>query len=607
MWCTKSNPKGCTVFINDPSASFKWDGKQQVVDNEFQRDGKTFKWHEVFSDITPTSFVQTADIGEKGGPLKRWLTIHATRMPEAVTRSASESSNPSSAPAEAVYSPVPEANGLFLEAREYFRKGNPALGGALSDVRKSIELFEAAIAKDPHFALAYAELSTAWAFLGWSAPDGLQNIDVLPHVRAAALKAVELDDRLPAAHLALASVYLNFEFDWPRAEGEYKRASELAPNDSRGHSAYAVYLSKMGRFSEALTQAQRASELSQTSATDRMFMFIYFAMRRFDLAEQYGLSASRKDDHFLNHMFLGFTYLQGHKYFEGISEFEKLRAGGTGGGLAGLAYAYAVGGRTADARLLLKQLTAIELGGPVIVPYRVAAVYLALGDKDKAIELLRKDYDAKDNWMNWLKVDPIMDPLRSDPRFADLMRLMKFESDKVEQGGELERVETIHTVKPVEASREATEISSAEADLRALMAERRKASLEGDPEKIASSMADGYLQTDISGHVQDKVTWLREYFNPIAELIRTGKFRWEIYDQKELQFRIYGESAVVVGVLEAKGRGARWVPQRHTWEADPNASFSGTLRFTHVYIKRNGKWLLAALHNAVPLMPSASN
>lgn len=316
-------------------------------------------------------------------------------------------------------------------------------------MRKSIELFEAAIAKDPHFALAYAELSTAWAFLGWSAPDGLQNIDLLPHVKAAALKAVELDDRLPAAHLALASVYLNFEFDWPHAEREYKRAIELAPSDARGHSAYAVFLSKMGRFSEALTHAQRASELSQTSATDRMFMFIYFAMRRFDLAERYGLSASRKDDHFLNHMFLGFTYLQEHKYSQGISELEKLRAGGTGGGLAGLAYAYAVGGRTADARLLLKQCTANEQGGLLIVRYRVAAVYLALGDKDKAIEFLRKDYEVRDNWLNWLKVDPIMDPLRSDPRFANLMRLMKFESDTGEPGGELKRMETIYPTELV--------------------------------------------------------------------------------------------------------------------------------------------------------------
>ena len=145
-----------------------------------------------------------------------------------------------------------------------------------------------------------------------------------------------------------------------------------------------------------------------------------------------------------------------------------------------------------------------------------------------------------------------------------------------------------------------------ETELRVVMAERLEASLQGDSDKAASLMADEYLQTDISGHVQDKATWFKEYFNPLAELIRAGKFRWEVYDQKELQFRTYSDSAVVVGVLEAKGSGAKWVPQSHTWAADPNARFSGTLRFTHVYIKRNGKWLLAALHNAVPFAPPPS-
>jgi ketosteroid isomerase-like protein len=146
--------------------------------------------------------------------------------------------------------------------------------------------------------------------------------------------------------------------------------------------------------------------------------------------------------------------------------------------------------------------------------------------------------------------------------------------------------------------------SSSEAELRAVMAERRKASLEGDSEKVASSMADEYRQTDISGYVQDKTTWLNEYFKPLADLIKAGKFRWEVYEQKDVQVHIFGDCAVVIGKLEAKGRGARATPPpQHTWIADPNASFSGTLRFTHLYIKRNGKWLLAALHNAVPAPP----
>jgi hypothetical protein len=146
--------------------------------------------------------------------------------------------------------------------------------------------------------------------------------------------------------------------------------------------------------------------------------------------------------------------------------------------------------------------------------------------------------------------------------------------------------------------------SDAEAELRATLAERHKASLEGNPEKIAASMTDDYLQTDIAGFIQDKPTWLKQYFIPLAELIKAGKFRWEKYDEKDVQIRIHGESAIVIGTLEAKAVGARMDMTTHSWTADPAASFSGTLHFTRVYVRQNGKWMIAGLHNSV--VPPAS-
>jgi ketosteroid isomerase-like protein len=146
---------------------------------------------------------------------------------------------------------------------------------------------------------------------------------------------------------------------------------------------------------------------------------------------------------------------------------------------------------------------------------------------------------------------------------------------------------------------------SYEAELRAVMAERHKASLEGDSEKIAASITDDYLQTDTYGFVQNKDTWLKQYFIPLAELIKAHKFRWEAYDEKDVQIRIHGDTAIVIGILEAKGSGARVDVERHTWIADPNASLSAKLYFTRVYVRRNGKWLLAALHNSLlPRMPA---
>jgi ketosteroid isomerase-like protein len=145
--------------------------------------------------------------------------------------------------------------------------------------------------------------------------------------------------------------------------------------------------------------------------------------------------------------------------------------------------------------------------------------------------------------------------------------------------------------------------SNAEAELRAFMTELRTANIQGDVDTVANSITDDYIQTDINGYRQDKTTWLNEYFKPLADLIKAGKFHWDEYERTNLQFRFYGDCAVVTGELHAKGTGAKFGPP-HTWVADPNASFSGILHFTHVYIKQNGKWMLAALHNQIPLPPA---
>lgn len=147
------------------------------------------------------------------------------------------------------------------------------------------------------------------------------------------------------------------------------------------------------------------------------------------------------------------------------------------------------------------------------------------------------------------------------------------------------------------------ESSGSEAELRGFMAELRKASIQGDVDTAANSTTDDYVQTDINGYRQDKTTWLNEYFRPLADLIKAGKFHWDEYERKNLQFRFYGDCAVVTGELQLKGRGAKFGPQ-HSWVADANASFTGTLHFTHVYIKQNGKWMLAALHNQMPMPPA---
>ena len=324
-----------------------------------------------------------------------------------------------------IYSQIPEANELFLKAREYYSKSDPRTGGKLANAREAIKLYEQAVKKDPKFALAYVEMSRAWLQLSYSDPDGLSNKEILPHAREALLKGLALDNKLVDAHLVLAGLYYSTDYDWKKAEREYKLVLQLAPNNVSAHTGYAAYLSSMGRFEEALNEAQQANKL-MPSRGDLVLARIYYSMHRYDEAADYCHRGLQKEENVLGHFFLGFIYAAQQRFDEAIPEFQKAAdVSHNAGALSGLAYGLALSGRKDEAHKILNELLTTHKGG-VHVPYRLAAVYLALGDKDQAIEYLKKDYEQRGNWMNQLKVDPVMDPLRSDPRFKQLMRLMKF-------------------------------------------------------------------------------------------------------------------------------------------------------------------------------------
>ena len=324
------------------------------------------------------------------------------------------------------YSRSLEAHELFLKARDYLNKSDPRTGGTLPNAREAITFYEQAVKADPKFALAFVELSRAWMTLGYSEPDGISNKELLPHAKAAALKAVALDKQMTDAHLALAGLHYSIEYDWANAERAFKLAIQLAPNHATAHGSYAAYLGSMGRFDEALAEANKADELMPSRATDFVLARIYYSMHRYEEATEYSKRSVEKEENLLGHFLLGFVYVAQQQYDEAISEFKRAaRFGNNAGALAALAYAYAMGGKKDEALKILDELKTSHQGA-TIVPYRIAAVYLALGDKDQAIEWLKKDYEVKDNWMNQPKVDPVMDPLRSDPRFQVLLRKMKF-------------------------------------------------------------------------------------------------------------------------------------------------------------------------------------
>jgi tetratricopeptide (TPR) repeat protein len=325
-----------------------------------------------------------------------------------------------------VYSQNSEANALFLKARELMKIGDPHTGGKLSNVRRAIKLFEQAVKKDSKFALAYVELARAWLSLGYSDPDGVPDSITVPHARAAVRQAIEIDPKLAEAHQLLAAISYNLDYDWETADREYRIARELALNSAGLHTSYAAYLSSMGRFSEALTEEAKADAIAPSLTNDVIIGRTYYSMRQWEKAEVYCKKSLAKKDNVLGRVYLGFTYIAEGRYDNALLELEAAQHfSKNAGAAASLAYGYAMAGQADRAReLLAKLFSGHDYGTPVA--YRMAAVYLALGDKDKAIEWLLKSYTERENWMNQLKVDPVMDPLRSDPRFAALMKTMKF-------------------------------------------------------------------------------------------------------------------------------------------------------------------------------------
>ncbi len=296
-------------------------------------------------------------------------------------------------------------------------------------MRKAFDLFEQAAQKDSALARAYLGISETSASLSYSVRDAAERREVFPLAKSAATKALQLDPSLAQAHVALANVYFGYEFDWQKAEVEYKRATELAPRDAAPLVAYGLFLATMRRFDEALAAEKRAGELEPASSQANIALIqIYGWMHREDEAVAEARRATQKTPAAAApHFFLGFVYVQQKKPEDAIREFRWSIAhdGGSGAAYAGLAYAQAVGGHKEEALKVVRDLE--DAGSPARpVGYPMAAAYAALGNTDEAFRWLGQAVRKQDQWLTRLEVDPVMDPLRTDPRFADVSRRVGF-------------------------------------------------------------------------------------------------------------------------------------------------------------------------------------
>jgi len=291
-------------------------------------------------------------------------------------------------------------------------------------LKTSIDYFEQAIAKEPRYALAYTGLADSYSYLG--------NLNLLrpdeasTKAKTAAMQALNIDDGLAEAHTSLAYVKMNYDWDWAGADREYQRAIELNPGYPRAHSLYAWCLSARGRFNEGLAEIKRALELDPFSPAENnnVGWHLHMARRDDEAIPQFRKTMAIDPTFVRVHYYLGLAYEQKKMYGEAISQFEKwvTLAEGNPSSQAALAQAYAVAGRRLEARKLTNELEDLKKD-KYVSSYELAVIYVGLGETDQALRSLQQAYEERDGWLaGWVKVDPRLDSLRSEPRFRELLR-----------------------------------------------------------------------------------------------------------------------------------------------------------------------------------------
>jgi TolB-like protein/DNA-binding winged helix-turn-helix (wHTH) protein/Tfp pilus assembly protein PilF len=308
----------------------------------------------------------------------------------------------------------PKAHELYLKGRYEWNKRSEA------GLRKGLEYFQEAIDVDPTYALAYSGLADSYLVLGNNSV--LPGREVYPKAKAAALKALELDETSAEAHASLSGVLADYDRDWDGALKELRSAIKLNSNYATAHHWYGMRLAEVGRNEEALQEIEQARRLDPLSIRINANAALILSWgHQYDqaiIAARKALELEPNDDG--THTRLGEIYLQKGMSKEAIAEFQLCRCTGPY-----LARAYAAMGDRPEA---LRQLRKTQQPSTpeYISPLLIARVYVTLGEKEKALAWLQKGFDEYAGGMDWLKVDPALDPMRSDSRFQNLMRHMNF-------------------------------------------------------------------------------------------------------------------------------------------------------------------------------------
>ena len=311
-----------------------------------------------------------------------------------------------------------EAHQSYMMGRYHWSRSNP------EGWVKAVEYFNRAVEQDPNYALAYTGLADAYVSLAF---DVLPQMEAVLKAKESALRALELDSTLAEAHVSLGKIKAYFEWAWEDAEREFKRAIELNPNSANSYREYGLYLSCLGRNAEAIRETEQARGLDPFSlSTNFAVGWALIGARRYDEAIEQFHRALEIDPRFAQaHLFAGLAYEGKGMWEEAIREMQKA-ASLSGDSMlirAQLGHAYASSGRRGEAERILAELLESSRQRRVS-PYYIAMVYAGLDDRDQAFAWLEKAYAERSRRLWALRVVPTWENLRSDSRFADLLRRM---------------------------------------------------------------------------------------------------------------------------------------------------------------------------------------
>ncbi len=310
----------------------------------------------------------------------------------------------------------PEAYQSYLKGRYFWNKRTP------EGFHKGIDFFEKAIDLDPTYAKAYAGLADCYN--GLYDFDLLAPADAAPKAKSAAMKALAIDSTLADAYTSLGFVTARYDWEWLGAERNFQRAIELNKNYSISHHWYALHLAMMGRFDNAMAEIKKALDLDPLSLiVNANVAWIHYFAGQYDEAEQQLKKTVAMNSDFLSaHVKLAWVYEQQAKYEQAIDQFYIALAlsGDDANVLALLGSCYALAGKTNESKKIIYQLTATSKQR-YISPYWIAMIYACLGDKDNAFHWLNQAVKERSGSLVWIKVEPKLDRLRSDPRFAEFI------------------------------------------------------------------------------------------------------------------------------------------------------------------------------------------